>query len=401
MGCLTSMFNFRVVVCSIVAIIFFSPSGHSQTKNKYPNKQTDIVEVLVEAFHISTKPKPAGKKRVAFSIIPATTSSGGKQILFSSINAAFVLGKEEKTNLSTVFFLPYTDFSDNKGFGLKYNIFTPHNVWNLTGETRISNLTQYSYGLGSSTTRSDQFRFNFNNLRFNVIANKKIASAFFGGLGFFYDRNFSVGVSEEPRQPGDFEKYGIGTQTASSATGIVFNLLHDNRRNSINPADGLYLQASLRVNPSWLGNNDLWSSFYLDGRRYYRLEGEKRKIIAVSAFYWGSFGSVPYFNLPGTQLEFAGRSGRGYPLARFRGRHMIYVEGEYRFDLSRNGLFGGVGFLNFQSVTDQNNNLDGINPAIGTGLRIKFNKQSNTNLAIDFGFAPNSFQLYIGLGEWY
>jgi hypothetical protein len=131
------------------------------------------------------------------------------------------------------------------------------------------------------------------------------------------------------------------------------------------------------------------------------LEGEKRKIIAVSAFYWGSFGRVPYFNLPGTQLEFAGRSGRGYPLARFRGRHMLYAEGEYRFDLSRNGLFGGVGFLNFQSVTDQNNNLNGINPAIGTGLRIKFNKQSNTNLAIDFGFAPNSFQLYIGLGEWY
>lgn len=338
---------------------------------------------------------------MAFSIIPTTTRSGGRQILVSSINAAFVWGNDSKTNFSTVYFLPYTDFAENKGFGLKYNLFTPRNTWNLTGETRISNLTEYAYGLGSSTTLADQFRLNFNNLRFNVTANKRIYSAFFGGIGFFYDRNFSVGVSEEPRQPGDFEKYGVGTQTASSATGIVFNLLHDNRRNSINPADGLYLQASLRVNPSWLSNNDLWSSFYLDGRRYYRLEGEKRKIIAVSAFYWGSFGRVPYFNLPGTQLEFAGRSGRGYPLARFRGRHMFYMEGEYRFDISRNGLFGGVGFLNFQSVTDQNNNLDGINPAIGTGLRIKFNKQSNTNLAIDFGFAPNSFQLYIGLGEWY
>lgn len=373
-----------------------------QEKRTNPPPQKDIVEVIVKAFHISAEPKPAGSRSVAFSVIPiSTTHSGGKQILVSSINAAFILGKDANTNFSTVFFLPYTDFSENKGFGLKYNLFTPRNAWNLTGETRISNLTQYSYGLGSRTTRSDQFRFNFNNFRSNVTANKNITGFFFGGLGFFYDRNFSVGVSEEPRQPGDFEEYGIGTETASSATGVVFNLLHDNRKNSINPADGLYVQGSLRVNPSWLSNNDLWSSFYLDGRRYFRLDTPKRKIIAVSAFYWGSFGRVPYFNLPGTQLEQIGRSGRGYPLARFRGRHMLYLESEYRFDLSRNGLFGAVGFLNFQSLTDENNRIDGINPAIGGGLRIKFNKQSDTNIAIDLGFAPNSFQLYIGLGEWF
>jgi hypothetical protein len=385
---------------AILSFLGFETFSQKKTLNSPPQK--DIVEVIVKAFHVSTKPKPASSKPVAFSVIPiSTTNSGGKQIFVSSINAAFILGKDPKTNFSTVFFLPYTDFSENKGFGLKYNIFTPRNIWNLTGETRISNLTQYSYGLGSSTTRSDQFRFNFNNFRFNVIANKEIINHFYGGLGFFYDRNFSVGVSEEPRQPGDFEKYGIGTATASSATGIVFNLLHDNRKNSINPADGLYVQASLRVNPSWLSNNDLWSSLYLDGRRYFRLDNPKRKIIAVSAFYWGSLGRVPYFNLPGTQLEQIGRSGRGYALARFRGRHMLYLEGEYRFDLSRNGLFGAVGFLNFQSVTNENNRIDGINPAIGGGLRIKFNKESDTNLAIDLGFAPSSFQLYIGLGEWF
>jgi hypothetical protein len=162
------------------------------------------------------------------------------------------------------------------------------------------------------------------------------------------------------------------------------------------------VQALLRVNPSWLVNEDLWSSLYLDGRRYFKLDDPKRKIIAVSAFYWVSFGRVPFFNLPGTQLEPAGRSGRGYPLARFRGRQMLYAEGEYRFDISRNGLFGGVGFLNFQSITDTNNRISGINPAIGGGLRIKFNKESNTNIAIDLGISPNnSFQIYIGLGEFF
>ncbi|MFM8912125.1 MAG: hypothetical protein ACKOE6_04260 [Flammeovirgaceae bacterium] len=372
-----------------------------QTRKGQAPQQVDLLDVVAKVFHPSAKPREVTKKKVAFSVVPTTTRSGGRQILVSSINAAFVWGPDPKTNFSTVYFLPYTDFSENKGFGLKYNFFTPHNTWNLTGETRISNLTEYAYGLGSSTTESDQFRLNFNNFRFNVTANKQIYGPFFGGLGFFYDRNFAVGVSEEPRQPGDFEKYGIGTQSASSAIGILFNLLHDNRKNSINPADGLYIQAALRVNPGWLANENLWSSLYLDGRRYFRLDDPTRKIVAVSAFYWGTFGRVPYFNLPSTSLEPAGRSGRGYALSRFRGKHMFYLEGEYRFDITRNGFLGGVGFLNFQSFSDENNRLDGINPAIGGGLRIKFNKRSDTNLVIDAGFAPNSFQLYIALGEWF
>lgn len=372
-----------------------------QNKKEQALGETDLLDVVDKVFHPNSKPREVTQKKIAFSVVPTTTRSGGRQILVSSINAAFVWGQDPKTNFSTVYFLPYTDFSENKGFGLKYSFFTPHNAWNLTGETRISNLTEYAYGLGSSTTLSDQFRLNFNKFRFNITANKQIYGSLFGGLGFFYDRNFAVGVTEEPRQPGDFEKYGVGTQSAYSATGILFNLLHDNRKNSINPADGLYLQASLRVNPSWLANDNLWNSVYLDSRRYFRLDDPKRKILAVSAFYWGTFGRVPYFNLPSTNLEPAGRSGRGYPLARFRGKHMLYLEGEYRFDLTRNGFLGGVGFLNFQSFTDQNNRMDGINPGIGGGLRIKFNKRSDTNLVIDAGLAPNSFQLYIALGEWF
>jgi hypothetical protein len=222
------MTAYKISILITVFICTLSAPLLGQKKKVASHPQTDIIEILVKAFHISTKPKPAGSKRISFSVIPLSTSnSGGKRIFASSINAAFVLGQEDKTNFSTVFFLPYTDFSENKGFGLKYNIFTPRNAWNLTGETRISNLTQYAYGLGSSTSESDQFRLNFNNLRFNVMANKKIDGPIYGGVGLSFDRNFSVSVNDEPRQPGDFEKYGIGTQSSSGSTGIIFNLFHE------------------------------------------------------------------------------------------------------------------------------------------------------------------------------
>ena len=382
--------------------LVLTESVWAQKKKSTTQEQTDLIEILVKAFHISTKPKPPDGKRVAFSIVPTTEASGGKRVLVSSINAAFIIGREEKTNLSSVFFLPYTDFSENFGFGLKYNIFTPKNKWNITGEARISTLTQYSFGLGSSSTESDRFRLSYDNIRFYATGNRKLHGNIFGGAGLAYDRNYNVGVSDISNAQSEFRNYGIGTQASYSATGISFDLLHDNRKNSINPADGLYVLASLRFNPSWLSNDNLWTSFYLDTRRYFRLNDPKRKIIAVSAFYWGSFGSVPYFNLSGTQLEPSSRSGRGYAQARFRGKHMLYAEGEYRFDISRNGLFGGVAFLNFQSISEPTTGrFESINPAIGFGGRIKFNKEADTNLGIDFGFGANSFSLSIVLGEWF
>jgi hypothetical protein len=118
--------------------------------------------------------------------------------------------------------------------------------------------------------------------------------------------------------------------------------------------------------------------------------------------YWGTFGDVPYLNLPGTSLEFLQRSGRGYTAARFRGKQMLYVESEYRFDITANGLFGGVVFANAQSYTDPiTNAFDGIVPAVGFGGRIKFNKESNTNITLDLGFGKDSFSFGIGLGEYF
>ena len=228
----------------------------STTDTSTPD-QIDLIDVLLKAFHISTKPKTAEAKKISFSIIPNTTSSGGKRIFVSSVNAAFVIGNEEKTNFSSVFFLPYTDLSENFGFGLKYNLFTSKNIWNIPGEFRIRKLTEFSYGLGGGTKDSDQFRLNCNNLRLNASANRKVYKDLFGGFGLAYDRNFSVGVDEIPVLPREFKKYGIGTQPSYYATGITFNLLHDDRKNSINPADGLFVLSVLRINPSWLGNEDL------------------------------------------------------------------------------------------------------------------------------------------------
>ena len=79
--------------------------------------------------------------------------------------------------------------------------------------------------------------------------------------------------------------------------------------------------------------------------------------MAIRAFYWATFGDVPYLNLPATFEDPTGRAGRGYSTDRFRGKHMLFTEAEYRFDITSHGFVGGVLFANVQSNTDKENNF--------------------------------------------
>ena len=80
---------------------------------------------------------------------------------------------------------------------------------------------------------------------------------------------------------------------------------------------------------------------------------------------------------------------------------MVYAEGEYRFGITKNGLIGGVFFANVESLSAvQGTKLERLQPAAGPGLRIKLNKISKTNIAIDYGFGrEGSRGFFVNLGE--
>lgn len=66
---------------------------------------------------------------------------------------------------------------------------------------------------------------------------------------------------------------------------------------------------------------------------------------------------------------------------------MVYQEAEYRFQMSQNGLLGGVVFINAQTFSAaEGTALQKLQPGCGLGARIKLNKVSKTNICIDYGF---------------
>jgi len=59
-----------------------------------------------------------------------------------------------------------------------------------------------------------------------------------------------------------------------------------------------------------------------------------------------------------------------------------------------------VVFANAESFTELNNKFEVLEPGAGAGIRVKFNKFSRTNVAVDYGFGKNgSHGVFINLGE--
>jgi len=392
--------------CFCITLIFFllTDSSYGQVYADTSNLvKRDLIDVFLQMTHWNKLFKPRDSTKINFSLIPVPGSSvGGQEFIVSSINGAFYLGSRTSTNLSTVYFIPYTNFVSRIGFFITPNLWLNENKWNMNGDLRIIGYNLTSYGIGGNSSAKYGDQLNYDYVRVYLNADKKIAGSFYMGLGYSLDDFYNLKEKWSNSFPSDFEKYGIGTGEQTSSSGITFNLLWDNRKNSINPAEGFYSTLIYRINPSWMGNDYKWTSIYFDNRRYFSFSPSRHEVLGLRAFYWGSYGAVPYLNLPGTALEAGAKSGRGYVLARFIGKQMLYTESEFRFDISENGLFGGVFFINAQSYTElATNRFAYILPAVGTGFRIKFNKKSGTNIDLDIAAGKNSFNWYLNLGEYF
>jgi len=361
----------------------------------------DIIDVLLKLTRWDKLYKKRNSRKISFSLIPIPSALvGGDEFIVSSINAAFYLGDSSSTNLSNIYFIPYTNFYSRIGFIINPNIWTNGKLWNLTGDFRIIHNDLRTYGLGGNTSKENQDQINHQFIRIYLTGNHRVDGPFYAGVGYNLDDFYNVSEIWSGSNQSNFSKYGIGTGRKTVSSGITFDLLWDSRKNSINPENGVYSILLYRLNTRWLGSDYTWASIYFDNRKYFSFSDTRHEVLGFRLFYWGSYGDVPYLNLPGTTLDLSARSGRGYSVARYLGKQELYAETEYRFDIARNGLWGGVLFSDAQTYTEPvSHQFEYILPAIGAGVRLKFNKKSNTNISFDMAFGKNSFQLHLNLGE--
>lgn len=370
--------------------------------------KTDLIDIARSLWHVKNKRTiDTARRKFYFSILPVSSSvSGPGKMLITSTTAGFYLGSARTTYLSNITFAPYLNFKGRYGLPIRSNIWLKNNMFNIQGDTRLMVYPQYTWGLGGGQPDDKKFLVDYKYVRFYQSAVKRITPYLFVGIGYNLDYYFDVdndnGTGITFKQ---FTQYDYGTQAnqSSFSSGPSFNLLYDSRTNALNPLPGWYGNFIYRLNYQAWGSNDNWRSLYLDVRKYYSLSnsGRKKNMLAFWTYYWTTLTRrSPYLNLPSIGWEPNQRSGRGIEQNRYRGESLLYFETEYRRDLTDDGLFGFVVFANVNSASQSSTRqLKYWNPAAGAGLRIKFNKKSDTNICIDYGISKNYSSISVNLGE--
>ncbi len=398
-----------VVLCSLCCKGFAQHPVHEIELTRHvadTAKQRDLIDIAKNILHIrpGNTVDSTGKK-VYFSFLPFSTAvPGGGQALITTTTAGFYLGDRETTNMSRMTFTPYTNFARRFGLPIRSYVWLENNTWVIDGDIRLLKYPIETWGVGREYGNDEHLMMDYTYLRIYQHALKRICDGLFLGGGYNLDYWMNI-RSQEHQLLSDYTSYPHGTDDREYilSSGLSLNMIYDTRANSINPWAGNYANIRLRTNPKFMGSQQNWNSLFVETRRYHRFtrDPNEQNMLAIRQFLWTVFNSpAPYLDLPTLAGDTYNSSGRGFPLNRFRGKSLYYAEAEYRRNLTSNGLFGFVAFVNANTVSGPESSFFRTwNFGSGVGARIKFNKNAGTNIAIDYGVSRHHHGVHLSLGE--
>jgi len=408
----------RLLIITVLSVLFtesqaqYTDSLPRHRKNiftlafyKQPGKDSmvDFVDGIYRVF------KP-GKTRTHndtaeskhFTFVPAVEYSLVTRLAVS-LNASLVVpGKRKTDNNSTLSGeLKYTQNKQVIG-QLVSNLWLQNNQYILNTNWSYARFPQKDFGLGASSelNRFDLLDYHYLKLHQSIV--KRLAPDLYVGPGLAIDHHWNISDTTTLNKPlTGFSQYGF--TNASTSIGVSVNLLYDTRKNLVNPiANSSYVNLIYRNNLTALGSDEHWQGLVIDARKYFAFPKASKNILAFWTYNLLTLqGKPPYLHLPATASDVYNNTGRGYIQGRFRGDKLLFAESEYRFGITENGFLGAVIFANVQSVSEQaGKSIQGLKTGYGAGIRIKLNKHSNTNIALDYGFGQGGSRgLFMNLGE--
>jgi hypothetical protein len=403
--CLSAFSSFAQKDTAIPFLPFADTTQKIHKDSIQPPAQKDITDIIKQLFNIksnSVKDSIRNTRDVNIAVLPAAGYSlQSKLAVLLAGNITFRNHLDSTAKISVI--TASVVYTQNKQilFPLQSIIWTNGEKYLLLGDWRIMKYPQDTYGLGGYSSLDSANPMDYDYLKLHETVFRQLARNFYGGIGYYYDYHWNI--SEEGNPGGsvsDYVKYGASEQSSSS--GPVISFAYDSRRNPVNPKQGFYGDVIYRQNLTALGSDSDWGSLIVDVRKYFRFPARSKNILALWNYDWlTTSGNPPYLDLPSTSWDPYTNTGRGYIQGRFRSKNMLYFETEYRFGLTANGLLGAVVFGNLQAFSEwPSNNFETVRPAGGFGLRIKLNKQSDTNIDLDYGFGiGNSHGLTVNIAE--
>jgi hypothetical protein len=383
-------------------------------------KQYDISDLIRNILHPNRTVNPLRKKS-GVTVMPniAYNPSIGAQIGIKAV-VGKILGKDPNTLMSVAATSASITTKGIIYFYLSHNVYTPGNGWNFQGSLVAAKTVTPDFGLGigegAEGSEEDRILSNpdrkgyvlhaqYYNFREKVY--KQIKENLFVGAGVSFDirRKIEDRLNTEELTPYNIysDRHGFDRENYMS-NGLLFNVQYTTRDNQNRAYKGIYADAGVRLNQTWMASSKNAMQITTDFRKYWSLSSRNPEHV-IAFWNWGSYlvnGALPYLELAGTGKDAGFRSGRGYTVAYFKGTQYFYSELEYRFPITRNKFLSGVTFFNVQTANDDLGTkiFDKWQPAGGAGLRVLFNKATRTNLCLDYAFGNYGNRgFFLGLNE--
>ena len=402
------MFKYFLLLVLFSPTVFLLAQSVPDTIINPGIKQLDLIDIaqrILNKNSVDREDVVVNKKgRVHFSAFPAvgyTLQTGFAGVL--SANAAFFTSahNHETENISTVITsIAYTSKSQII-FPIASSIWTKNNEYNILTDWRYLKYPSETFGLGGHTQQDSFYNVDYSYIKLHQAILKKIVPNLYAGLGYDFDYFWNISEVNPPTDhETDFQQYGLSD--TEKASGLSFIVKYDSRRNPINPQKGIYASILFQPKFTFMGSDANWQSLLVEFRSYIKFPDNSRNILAFWSYNWFTLGgNPPYLLLPSTGWDEFSNTGRGYIQGRFRSLNMIDQEAEYRFTISRNGLFGGVVFANAETFSDVlTGKYEVISPGAGLGIRIMLNKFSRTNIALDYAWGTQGSRgFFVNLGE--
>jgi hypothetical protein len=263
------------------------------------------------------------KSKVQNLVYPTIAYSPETHWEFGVSSVAVGFAKQDTNNrLSELRAFSFITSLRQYGLTIEHALYSNRNLWFMLGLLKTQSFPLSYHGIGYNTPKEkvavvEAFTFNWRE-RFL----RKLSGNFYLGLELDFQRLSRVNFKSysddtlilKPPGYSGYDNFGAG-----------IGVLYDNRHNVLNVRKGFFAEVALLNYSKVFGGTSNFSSIFTDVRYFYPIRN--RNVLAVQSIGQFTLGDAPFnqYALMGGEMMM-----RGYYLGRFRDKHYLSFQAEYR-----------------------------------------------------------------------
>lgn len=264
---------------------------------------------------------------------------------------------------------------------LQWQAFTAGNKYFLKGQISYVNNYDRFWGIGNRSPESDRSEYTFNRTKIQLRGMRQIAPSVYVGAvaqADWYTKVDWFNLNDA------IDLDSLSGSGENRLIGVGPSFLYDSRDNPYSPSKGWYTEFQTIFFLPALGSEFGFERILLDLRKYIPIGKKTNHLVAIQNIWNFSIGpEIPFRELGRLGSQFIMR---GYFNGRFKDRHMVEAQAEYRFPVWN--ILTGATFFSMGRVAAQPGDLFGgkFHYSYGLGPRLTVNKKQRISLRVDIAF---------------